>query len=191
MSADAYRFPYRFLMAGRDSQTMKDAISRRVAMIRWLCFIACFLLLCSPAMATRPLMDQIVVGDERGEIVPDKCCWVELPRTPLLVEARLAEQCSAIGGPVGTFALIDNKLWLEGLLRCGGDIPLQQIYPEATGPIMASWLNGNYVLKLTPLCYASGGQDVHRRVLEINVVDGGVTVIKETLADTTACPGQR
>lgn len=159
-----------------------------MAPIRGLFCILFLMTFCLPAMATRPLMDQIVVGDERGEIFPDKCCWVELPATQLLVEAKLAERCSAIGGPVGKFALIDNKLWLEGLFRCGGDIPLKQIYPDSSGPVPARWLNGKHVLKLTHLCLALDGAQVYRRVLEINVVRGDVTVIKETLVDTTACP---
>ena len=127
---------------------------------RWLAAGAALWLLAASAQATRPLLDRIQHAGLHGQILPEACCWVPLPPSPALAEARLAQQCSAIGGPVGRFALEDGQLWLQGLLTCGGELALSAIYPQMSGPVRADWVSGHFTLDLGPGC--QGGDGLHQ-----------------------------
>ena len=141
-----------------------------------------------PSAATRPLIDRIVVGDESGEIFPEKCCWVDLPKTENLTAAKRAERCSAIGGPVGRFELVDEKIWLVGLLRCGGELPLSYVYPEMPDRVPATWLSGTYFVKLSPRCFGANGAEKNRKHMTLQV-DAGIASIKEQRIDESECDG--
>lgn len=136
--------------------------------------ILLLLLVAGGAQATRPLMDRIVVDGVEGEIIPARCCWMPLPPSTALAEARLAQQCSAIGGPVGRFALVDGRLWLEGLATCGGPLPLQQIYPELGERVLADWLDGEATVSLPPWCADAEGRQVPQRQWRMQLVAGKV-----------------
>jgi hypothetical protein len=104
------------------------------------------------AYATEPLFDRISIAEKSGNIFPEKCCWIELPKSERLREVRRAQQCSAIGGPVGKFRIEDKQLWLDALRTCGEEMPLDAIYPDMHGPVVASWLSGNFRIQLTFRC---------------------------------------
>jgi len=143
--------------------------------------------------ATEPLHDQLEVGKQSGPFFPDKCCWIDMPKTEKMVEARLAERCSAIGGPVGHFRLEDNKIWLDKLLVCGGDIPLKKIYPELDSPAHAAWLNGVFFAKIEHACVVradssiSGLKPLYRTTLRLEVKDGIITRMQRQENDTSIC----
>lgn len=152
--------------------------------------MASLLLALAPAThATQPLADTLVVGKDRGPIHPQNCCWLELPKTQRLVAAKRSEACTAIGGPVGRFELIGRQIWLVGLHRCSGEVPLEQIYPEMGRRTHAAWLNGVFFAKLHPLCFTSDGQPVYRTVLRLNVESGVATTLQRTELDESACRG--
>ena len=155
-------------------------------MKRFLHFVIFSLLVAAPfpALATRPLIDRIIVGDESGEIFPEKCCWLELPRTGGLIAAKRSEACSAIGGPVGRFELVGKQIWLVGLHRCSGDMPLKHVYPEMPDRTPATWLNGRYFVKLSPMCEGDSAIDRKHLTLEI---DGGIATITEQKVAESAC----
>ena len=139
-----------------------------------------------PSTATRPLIDTIVVGEESGEIFPEKCCWLELPRTEGLAVAKRAESCSAIGGPVGKFELVNKQMWLVGLLRCSGEVPLSYVYPEMPERVPATWLNGTYFVKLSPRCFGPMGAERNRKHLTLKI-DAGIASIEEQKIDESEC----
>ena len=137
--------------------------------------------------ATPPLTDTLTIGDERGPIHPEKCCWLELPKTERLITAKRAESCSAIGAPVGRFELVDQKIWLIGLSRCGGDLPLDQIFPEFGDRVQADWLNGVFFAKFTPMCLTKDGKEAYRTVLRLEVDSGLVSNMQRNELDESVC----
>jgi hypothetical protein len=141
--------------------------------------------------ATEPLFDQLAVDGLSGPLFPEKCCWVGLPETEKFRAAMREEMkgyCSAIGGIVGRFRLEDGKLWLEGMHRCGGNIPLQEIYPELDNPALATWVSGNFTAKLGLLCWVNNSDErVYRTTLKLKIKDGVVTDIQREEGDETAC----
>lgn len=139
-----------------------------------------------PSAATRPLIDTIIVDGESGEIFPEKCCWLKLPKTDSLAAAKRAESCSAIGGPVGRFELVDEQIWLIGLLRCGGEMPLSYVYPDMPDRILATWLNGTYFVNLSPRCFGSMGAEKNRRHLTLRV-EAGIASIEAQKIDESDC----
>lgn len=147
------------------------------------------LLAAAAAQATQPQRDTLQVGDQSGWFQPEECCWVELPRTERLIAAKRAERCSAIGGPVGRFQLWDNHVWLIGLRRCGdARMPLEEIYPEMTGPTPANWLNGRFTAKLDRLCLKEGGVvPVFRTVHQLEIEQGRVVDMQTQTHDGSEC----
>jgi hypothetical protein len=95
--------------------------------------------------------------------------------------------CSAIGGPVGRFKLEAGKLWLTGLRKCSGDVPLQAVYPDMTSPVVAEWLTGTFKTRLDFQCTVQGVQQVYAVAQELTVDKGVVQSLKETPNDTSAC----
>jgi hypothetical protein len=145
------------------------------------------LALASSALATEPLLDQLTIRDQRGPIFPEKCCWLGLPESKQLRSARLAERCSAIGGPVGQYKLERNRLWLVGLYACRGGIPLKAIYPALPNPALAEWLSGKFFAMVDWLCRSQSGVPVYRKELQLTVKRGIVVSSKEKLNDDGAC----
>src|SRR5690554_2279514 len=139
-----------------------------------------------PSAATRPLIDTIVVGEESGEIFPEECCWVELPKTEGLAAAKRSERCSAIGGPVVRFELVEEQMWLVGLRRCGGDLPLSYVYPEMPDRVLATWLSGRYFVRLSPRCFGANGAEKSRRHLTLKI-DAGIASIEAQQIDESEC----
>jgi hypothetical protein len=156
-------------------------------MWRLLLLVAC-LVAAAPATATEPLHDQYADGARTGHIFPSNCCWVELPSNDRIWEIRRKEfGCSAIGGPVGEFKLEDGKLWLTGLMKCSGKIPLQMIYPDMKAPVLAEWLTGTFKTRLDYRCYTQKTQDLYAVTQELVVEKGVVVSLKETQQDVSAC----
>ena len=142
----------------------------------------------APALATEPLHDQYTDGGRRGHIFPSACCWVDLPSNDKIREIRRKEiGCSAIGGPVGEFKREDGKLWLTGLMKCGGHVDLQTVFPDMPGPVVATWLSGTFRTRLDYLCYASDGKSVYAVGQELLVDKGVVVSEKEIRQDRSAC----
>ena len=139
------------------------------------------------ASATEPLHDQIEVDGQQGVLLPAKCCWVDLPKTERLLEARKAERCSAIGGPVGRFKYENGKLWLVGLYRCGAPVDLREIYPEFDDNVLAVWLNGEFTAQTGWLCRSRNGRSIYRKTLNLTVIEGRVSAATETNNDESAC----
>jgi len=140
--------------------------------------------------ATEPLVDLLTVDGQQGPFFPDKCCWVDLPRTERLRAAKMAEMCSAIGGPVGNFRLADGKIWLDGLRRCGGNMPLEEVYPELDQPAFASWLNGMFTAKSGFVCHSRHNgflEYFYRTTLRLRVENGVVTNLQRQENDLVAC----
>jgi hypothetical protein len=144
---------------------------------------------CSIASATEPLHDLLEFGTMKGVLLPSKCCWVDLPATKRLREVRMAEfgQCSAVGGVVGRFKYEDGKIWLVGLYKCGGSIPLKEIYPEFESPTLATWLNGTFEAKFDWLCEDKNGYYVYKSVIKLVVDEGRVSSFSETKYDKSSC----
>lgn len=137
--------------------------------------------------ATEPLSDTLVVDQHSGPFHPQKCCWVELPRTEKLIAAKRAERCSAIGGPVGRFRLADDKIWLVGLRRCGADMPLSEIYPELANPAVATWLSGVFFVGLDQICVGPQRKRQYRIFLRLEIEKGVVTKMQREERDEAIC----
>ncbi len=144
-------------------------------------------LLLPVASATEPLHDQLMIDSYRGQIFPEKCCWVDLPESELLRKARLSERCSAIGGPVGQFRLAEDKIWLTGLYRCGGELPLKSVFPNLPDPALADWLTGKFIARLDYLCRNQTGAPVYRREISLVIERGVVKSRVEKANDESLC----
>ena len=129
-------------------------------------------------LATEPLFSLVRIGEHHGAIYPEECCWMDLPRTQKLRELALAQRCSAIGGPVGQFEITDGKVWLTALRTCGGEIPLNEVYPEMSGPVVATWLDGRFGAKLVFQCTINSYQRVYKHSAKIVVEKGIVTELQ-------------
>ena len=140
-----------------------------------LCLLAGTPALC---LATEPLVSPVHIGEHHGVIYPEKCCSMDLPRTEKLREMRLAQSCTAIGGPVGQFEITDGKVWLTALRTCGGEIPLNEVYPEMSGPVVATWLDGRFGAKLVFQCTINSYQRVYKHSAKIVVEKGIVTELQ-------------
>jgi hypothetical protein len=163
-------------------------ISGGYGLVRGILFFVLYLMFAAPSSATQPLFDQYTDGVRTGHIFPSSCCWVELRDNERIWEIRRQEiGCSARGGPVGRFKLEAGKLWLTGLMKCGGDVPLQAIYPDMKGPVVAEWLTGTFKTRLDFQCTVQGVQEVYAVTQELTVDKGVVQSLKETRNDTSAC----
>jgi hypothetical protein len=139
------------------------------------------------ALATEPLRDQLTVDSQTGQIFPEKCCWLELPDSELLRSARRSESCSAIGGPVGQFKLSEDKIWLTGLYKCGGGIPLKSVFPNLPDPAAAEWLSGKFIARVGYLCRNKVGAPVYKREISLVVQRGIVQSRDEKVNDDSSC----
>ncbi|WP_426197683.1 hypothetical protein [Massilia sp. DWR3-1-1] len=152
----------------------------------------CFFLLCiaigEKTFATEPLHDQYVAGAESGWIFPSQCCWMKLPPSERLTTMKKAEVgCSAIGGPVGKFKLESGKLWLTGLLKCGGEVSLREVYPDFESPALANWLTGTFKTQVGFLCYDNSVRPIYSVKQVLTIDQGVVTSLSETKNDTSVC----
>lgn len=141
--------------------------------------------------ATEPLVSPIRIGEHEGIVFPEKPGSMDLPRTPALREARLAQRCSALGGPVGRFEVSDDRIWLVGLYRCGGNFASEEIYPEMRGPVVADWLNGSFKAPLDFQCHALWGPRVYKHTARFEVRDGVVSGLRFEANDDSICEGRR
>ena len=149
-----------------------------------LCLLAGTPALC---LATEPLVSPVHIGEHHGVIYPEKCCSMDLPRTEKLREMRLAQSCTAIGGPVGEFKIADRKVWLTSLRTCDGDIPLHDVYPEMSEPVVATWLDGNFAAKLGYQCTINGYQRIYQHSVRMVVEKGIVTEFQLEAGDDEGC----
>jgi hypothetical protein len=159
-----------------------------MVLMRRILFFVLYLLFAAPGSATQPLLNQYTDGVRTGHIFPSGCCWVEIPSNERIKEIRRREiGCSAVGGPVGIFKLEAGKLWLTGLFKCSGEIPMQEVYPDMKSPAFAEWLTGSFRTRLDFQCVVRGGQEVYAVTQELTVDKGVVQSVKETRNDTSAC----
>lgn len=92
------------------------------------------------------------------------------------------ESCSAIGGPVGKWRIAENRLWLTGLDRCGGEVALSAVYGKSDDPLFAYWVTAELLSNRgIVLCGAPGfGDVVWERRLTIKIEEGFVRLVSET-----------
>lgn len=148
-----------------------------ISLKHWV-FASLLLSLPGQGAATTPLFDKVEINGELGNLHQAGKGWLDLPPSEKLQELRLAEMCSAIGGPRGKYRLVDGKLWLISLYRCGGDVPLNAIYASGE-PILAKWISADLVAELgKPLC-RRGFAYVYERTVSLLVEEGTVTSIRE------------
>ena len=179
-------------MLTRQAAPQRRALTQgvRAHMKKFIAFVIFLIAIAgaAPSTATVPLFDQVTIGNETGNIFPEKCCWVALPQTERLRQARHTENCSAIGGPVGNFLITDGKIWLTGLSRCSGPVPLKNIYPELPEPAVATWLSGKFTAYTGFECFMYGMYATYRTKTTIVVKDGAVVSMTTEHIDTNKCP---
>lgn len=144
------------------------------------------------AWATEPLHDQLVYDGSKGYIFPaKKCCWLGLPASEVLTAMRREENCSAIGGPVGVYRYQNDKLWLVGLYKCSGTVPLEKVFPNLKSPAVAEWLSGDYSARLDWICVGENGfSGIFARELSLKVEKGAVVSMSEQRYDKSRCRGK-
>lgn len=151
----------------------------RYLVTRYVAIAAALLLASLPSYATKPLMD-LIEYDGRATIVwPDDKPWLDLPRNERLAELQRGQRCSAIGGPRAKWRLADDQLWLVGLFKCGGDIPLESVYGGNGEPILATWITGNLIThKGKLLCRDFFGVGVFETTIVLRIENG---VLKQAI----------
>jgi len=165
-------------------QLVRRLTMNKMLVIVNVCFVFGFI---SSVFASEPLHDRLIIGESEGIIFPEKCCWLDLPKSKKLRELKFKQRCSAIGGPVGIFTLADGKLWLTGLRVCGGEISLNEVYPDRSSNTFANWLNGKFYAYMDFLCRISKSKKIYKTELELNV-EKGVVISKRVISnDESAC----
>lgn len=150
---------------------------RRISLRHWV-LAGLLLALSGQGVATTPLFDKLEMNNETGNLHQMGKGWLDLPPSEKLQELRRAEKCSAIGGPRGKYRIVDGKLLLTGLYRCGGDVSLEAVYGSAE-PIFANWISADLVAELgKPLC-RRGFAYVYERKVSLRIKEGVVTSIRE------------
>lgn len=157
-------------------------IFRRILVAMMMCGLY------ATSKASDPLTDMLAVDERIGVFKPEKGYWVGLPRTERLRALARAQMCTAIGGPVGQFRLREDEIWLVGLYKCGGDVPLQEVYPDAQGPFMAEWLTGTFFVHLDHLCRTVNGENLFGTTLKLELLKGVVQKTEVENQDKSACP---
>ena len=148
------------------------------------------------AQATEPLRDLLEIGGETVAVEappPGRrgTGWLDLPPSDLLRDIARAERCSALGGPRGVYRVDGGRLWLMRLRRCGGDIPLHEVFGGSGEPVMATWISAELVAQRGPvLCSRSQGGDLRQTTLRWRVEEGVVRSATEAdNRDSPAVPG--
>ena len=108
---------------------------------------ACCVFLSTLCWATPPVPNLLYFENEWSAVTSEGNPWLELIENEKTREIRLSEHCSAIGGPSGRWRVQDGRLWLVGLLRCGGNVPLESVYGGSGDPIFAEWINTQVVIE--------------------------------------------
>ena len=122
----------------------------------------------STCSATLPLRDIVEFeGAVSGLSVVDGQ-WLQLLENEKTREIRRRAGCTAIGAPRGRWRVIENRLWLTGLFKCGEDIKLEAVYGGDGSPIFADWITADLVTERgTLLCMPRLG---HRGVQEQRII---------------------
>lgn len=129
----------------------------------------------SAAWALMPIRATVTIDGNDGHIVSEPCCAVKVPENERVLAIRRASNCRSGNLPVGRFDLAAGKLWLVALLGCQGTIPLQDVYPEWTSPVVASWLTGTFHLDIRESC-PSDSSDICQRKKRVLILKHGVDV---------------
>ena len=153
--------------------------------VRFIFVLIAMVLLMTPVVsrATMPLMDYIEYEGRQSEAWPSTGPWLDLPRNDKLTELRRSGYCSAIGGPRANWRVVDNRLWLTSLYRCGGvNIPLESVYGGNGEPILAEWITGRLnTYRGKQLCKETNrGLGVHEITITFEIEKGVVTKVVET-----------
>ena len=149
------------------------------------------------AQATEPLRDLLEIGGDTVALdalaTPGRrgAGGLDLPPSDLLRDMARAERCSAPGGPRGVYRVDGGRLWLMRLRRCGGDIPLHEVFGGSGEPVMATWISADLVAQRGPvLCSRSQGGDLRQTTLRWRVEEGVVRSVTEAdNRDSPAVPG--
>ncbi len=140
------------------------------------------------ASATEILQDRIWYHSRAGTVHQSGKGALALPPSAKLRTMAMAETCSARGGPRGVYRYSNGKIWLVGLHRCRGGIGLHEVYPDVRTAPVASWLSGVLVARLGKLlCNSGAGTPVHEIEVHINVTNGSVDSVAETLGSAQMC----
>lgn len=157
---------------------------RFLSCIAWLGVIQFTISFPSFAFATQPLFDRIEIDGDEGRVHDSQHGWLKLPESESLQRMRLAEQCSAIGGPRGKFKIANGKLWLYALYRCSGEIRLEEAYPQASEKILANWISAELVAEIGHvMCYSKSGQPKFEKLLQLSIMQGEVKAMTYIKAD--------
>lgn len=155
--------------------------------MKYILLFGLLLLSAQSVIATEPLVDQLTAEGYDGIIFPEKCCWLEKPKSKKLKKLARESSCSAIGGPISNIKLEDDRLFLTGLYKCGADILLSEVYPKFGQQQLATWLNGTYYAKLNYLCLDKSYTNVYEFEHTL-IVKKGIVVSKETIVnDKSTC----
>lgn len=103
------------------------------------------LLFTSVCSATTPLSDLIDNDGVWGVLTPRNQVSLDLQENEKTQEIRRQERCSAIGAPKGKWRIVNGRLWLVALIRCGSDIKLETVYGGTGEPIFAEWITADLV----------------------------------------------
>ena len=131
--------------------------------------------------ATVPKMDSIEFDGTATSIWPKGKTWMELPPSKYLDDLQRAERCTAIGGPRGKWSIKNDRLWLIGLTRCGGDIGLESVYGGNGDQIFADWITGEVLIhKGKRLCNeGSSGIGIFEKTIVFTFANGHLMSTQE------------
>lgn len=138
------------------------------------------LIVSSASQATTPLRDSIEYDGRVAVVWTEIHPWLELPENDKLIEMQRQERCTAIGGPRGNWRLENGRLWLTGLFRCAGPVPLDVIYEGRGEPIFADWISGRLLTNRGKILCRRPFDVLTESTLALDVVKGivvGVTDI--------------
>lgn len=140
------------------------------------------------ASATLPQRDALTYEGRQSVVTIAGRATLPVPPSDRLAALRMRTHCSAAGGPVARWAIIDGTLYLTHFSDCGANLPLGAVYEGVTSPLVATWISGELRAgRGAVICFTAETGAVAETTLAFTVDRGIVTDVEES-DNSGACP---
>lgn len=140
------------------------------------------------ASASLPQHDALTYEGRQSVVLMNGRASLPVPPSDQLAAMRKQNYCSAAGGPVARWAIIDSTLYLTHFSDCGTNMPLGAVYEGVTSPLVATWISGELrASRGAIICFTMEKGAVAETRLVFTVDQGIVTDVEES-DNSGACP---
>jgi hypothetical protein len=150
--------------------------------------LSALLLWAGAASASLPQRDLLAYEGQQSVVTMRNQPRMPVPPSDRLTTLRSSNYCSAPGGPVTRWAIIDSTLYLTHFSDCGTNMPLGEIYEGVRSPLVATWLSGElHAGRGRIICFTMEKGAVAETALTFTVDQGIVTDVEER-DNSAGCP---